>query len=222
MVSKTPEKIINHTLEVLNPSTRIIFFIITFCLIPYFASAEVFTFRADRMTGSRAHGREITILIGNAEVRSNNLLLRADRIEIHGDDNQFIECIGSVWGHEEEKDILFSTDRLSYDRRSKIARLQGNASLEDRENEVVARARFIEYDDQNEIAIFQISVRLFKDDMVCRAEHAVYRRREKMLDLTGFPVVYKKDDEFWADRIRVDLDTDDVMMQGSVRGTIIN
>ncbi len=58
--------------------------------------------------------------------------------------------------------------------------------------------------------------------MVCRAEHAVYHRQEKLLDLTGFPIVYKKDDEFRADKIRVDLDTDDVIMEGAVSGTIKN
>jgi lipopolysaccharide export system protein LptA len=43
-----------------------------------------------------------------------------------------------------------------------------------------------------------------------------------MLNLSGFPVVYKKDDEFRADRIRVDLNTDDVTMEGAVTGTIKN
>jgi len=187
-----------------------------------FAAADIFTFKADRMSGSKALGRETTILTGNAEVRSDNLLLRAERIEIQGDDNQFINCIGSVWGMEEEKEILFYTDRLRYDRKLKIARLEGNSTLEDRKNEIVARGRFIEYDDENEITVFQISVRLFKDDMVCRSEYAVYHREEKLLDLSGFPVVYKKDDEFRADRIRVDLDTDDVIMEGAVSGTIKN
>jgi lipopolysaccharide export system protein LptA len=197
----------------------LIIFIFLACV---FLTASKFSFRADRMSGSRATGRETTILIGNAEVRSDSLLLRADRIEIHGDDNRFIECFGNVWGHEEDKDILFFTDRLRYDRKLKIARLEGNSTLEDRQNEIVARSRFIEYDDENEIAAFQISVRLFKDDMVCRSEYAIYRRQEKLLDLSGFPVVFKKDDEFRADKIRVDLDTDDVIMEGSVSGTIIN
>jgi lipopolysaccharide export system protein LptA len=187
-----------------------------------FAAADTFTFKAERMSGSRALGREVTILIGNAEVRSDNILLRADRIEIHGDNNQFIDCIGNVWGFEEGKNILFLTDRLRYDRTLKIARMEGNSTLEDRENDIVARGRFIEYDDENEITVFQISVRLFKDDMVCRSEHAVYHRREKVLDLTGFPIVYKKDDEFRADKIRVDIDTDDVIMEGAVSGTLIN
>jgi len=185
-------------------------------------NADTFTFRANKMSGSKALGSETTILIGNAEVRSDNLLLRADRIEIQGKDNQFIVCTGNVWGHEEDKDILFLTDKLRYDRKLKIARLEGNSSLEDKENEIVTRARFLEYDDKREIAVFQINVRLFKDDMVCRSEYAIYHRKEKLLDLSGFPVVFKKDDEFRADKIRVDLDTDDVIMEGTVSGTIMN
>jgi lipopolysaccharide export system protein LptA len=66
----------------------------------------------------------------------------------------------------------------------------------------------------------QISVRLFKEKMVCRSEYAIYRRQEELLDLSGFPIVYKDSDEFRADRIRVDLDTDDVIMDGSISGTL--
>ena len=184
--------------------------------------ADTFSFKADRMSGGKATGREITVLTGNAEVRSDKLLLRAERIEIQGSDNRLINCSGNVWGQEEEKNILFRTDQLRYDRTLKIARLEGNSTLEDRKNEIVARARFIEYDDQNEVAIFQISVRLFKDNLVCRSEYAIYRRNEKALALSGFPVVYKKEDEFRAGRIQVDLNTDDVVMEGDVRGSIKN
>jgi lipopolysaccharide export system protein LptA len=182
--------------------------------------ADTFTFKADRMTGSRAAGREITVLAGNAEVMSDSLLLRAARIEIQGDDNQFIDCSGGVTGLDEEKQISFTTDRLRYDRKLKIARLEGSSTLEDRKNEIVTRGRFIEYDEQAEVVIFQIGVRLFKDDMVCRSDYGIYRRQEKLLDLSGFPVVFKKDDEFRADRIRVDLDTNDVTMEGTVSGSI--
>ena len=186
------------------------------------AWGDVFTFRADRASGGRATGREVTVLTGNAEVRSDKLLLRADIIEIHGTDNRFVDCTGNVRGHEEDKDIIFITDRLRYDRTLKIARLEGNSTMEDRKNELVARGRFIEYDDENEIAVMQISVRLFKDNLVCRSEYALYNRGEDTLVLSGFPVVFKKEDEYRADRIRVDLDTDDVIMEGDVKGSIKN
>jgi lipopolysaccharide export system protein LptA len=200
--------------------TRAGFLLAGFWLLACSTAADTFTFRADRMSGGRASGREITILQGNAEVRSDTILLRAERIEIRGDDSQFIDCSGNVWGMEEEKDIIFRADRLRYDRTLKIARLEGSSILEDRRNEIVAKGRFIEYDDKAEITVFQISVRLFKNDMICRSEYAVYRRPEKLLDLSGYPVVFKKDDEFRADRIRVDLDTEDVTMEGSVSGSI--
>jgi lipopolysaccharide export system protein LptA len=203
--------------------TRILSFFAIFLMIVLAQSAvnaDVFTFRADRMTGGRATGKEVTVLQGNAQVKSDNLVLKADRIELLGEDNQFVECYGNVWGNEEEKNIYFKTDRMSYDRKRKVAKLEGNSTLEDKQNEIVTRGRYIEYDDANEIAIFQISVRLFKDNMVCRSEYAIYRRGEQMLDLSGFPVVYKNSDEFRADRIRVDLETDDVTMEGSVSGSI--
>ncbi|MDR3247929.1 MAG: LptA/OstA family protein [Treponema sp.] len=201
---------------------RIAGLVVMLCAVSGLVGADIFTFKADRMSGSRASGKEITVLVGNAEVQSDNLLLRANRIEIHGDDNQFIDCSGDVTGLDEEKQISFKTERLRYDRKLKIARLEGDSTLEDRKNEIVTRGRFIEYDDEAEIVVFQIGVRLFKDDMVCRSEYAVYRRQEQLLDLSGFPVVFKKEDEFRADRIRVDLDTDDVTMEGTVSGSIKN
>ena len=199
-----------------------LFLFFIFCIAAFPLQGDTFTFKADRMSGGKATGKEITVLTGNAEVRSDKLLLQAERIEIQGSDNRFIDCSGNVRGIEEDKNILFKTDRLRYDRTLKIARLEGNSTLEDRKNAIVARARFIEYNDQQEIAIFQISVRFFKDNLVCRAEYAIYRRIEKTLTLSGFPVVFKKDDEFRAERIHVDLDTDDVVMEGDVKGSIKN
>jgi lipopolysaccharide export system protein LptA len=196
--------------------------LLLFAVAAFPLAANTFSFRADSMSGGRATGREITVLTGNAEVLSDNFLLRADRIEIHGNDNRFVVGIGNVEGHELEKDIFFRTDRLSYDRTLRTARLEGNSTLEDRQNQVIARARFIEYDDINETAVLQISVRLFNDDLVSRAEFAVYNRIEQTLLLSGFPVVHKSDDEFRADRIMVDLNTNDIVMEGDVRGAIRN
>jgi lipopolysaccharide export system protein LptA len=182
--------------------------------------AEIFTFKADRMSGGRASGREITILQGSAEVQSDKLLLQADRIELQGADNEFVDCQGHVLGRDDEEGIIFETDRLRYDRKLKIARLEGNSTLEDTKNGVVVRGRFIEYNDETGVAVIQVSVRLFKDEMVCRSEYALYRRNEKTLDLSGFPVVYKKEDELRAERMQVDLETEDVIMEGAVSGSI--
>lgn len=189
-------------------------------LLAHSAEAETFRFKADRMSGGKATGKEITILSGNAEVRSENLVLTADRMELSGENNRFVDCVGNVRGVDDKKGIRFSTQRLRYDRTLKLARMEGDSSLEDKENGVVARARFVEYDDDSGVSVLQVAVRIFKDTMVCRSEYALYRRTEKNLELSGFPVVFKDGDEFRADRIRVDLETDDVIMEGSVSGSL--
>ncbi|GMO29277.1 MAG: hypothetical protein Ta2F_04650 [Termitinemataceae bacterium] len=216
---KAQHKIAQHKIAA-HLNKKILLCLIIFVLLTHNLFADKFSFKADRMTGGKATGKEITVLQGHAEVHSDNLILKADRIEMHGKNNNLIECFGSVTGREEQKGIYFKTDRMTYDRQLKLAKLEGNSTLEDKKNEVVARGRFIEYDEKSEVTILQISVRLFKNNMVCRSEYAVYRREDKLLDLSGFPVVYKKNDEFKADNIQVDLETDDVLMEGAVSGSI--
>jgi len=183
-------------------------------------AADIFRFSANRMSGSRALGKDSTLLEGSAKVISETLTLAADRIELSGDDNRFVDCSGTVSGVDTEKGIRFITDRLRYDRTLKIARLEGNSTLEDKKNSVVAKGRFIEYNDEGGVAVLQIGVRIFKDELVCRSEWALYRREEKTLELAGMPVVFKEDDEFRADRMQVDLETDEVAMEGTVSGSL--
>lgn len=182
--------------------------------------AQVFQFQADRMSGSRTTGQERTVLVGNVQLHSDNLVLRADRIEISGENNRYLECTGTVTGTDSEKGVNFQTQSLKYDRKLKLAHMEGDSVLEDKKNKVVAKARYIEYNDPKETAVLEISVRIFKEKLVCRSQYALYQRSEKNLLLSGFPVVYKDQDEFRANTMKVNLDTEDIIMDGSVSGTI--
>jgi len=192
--------------------------LLCFFFVAIGASAEKFSFWADRMLGNTS----ATILEGNAELHSGNIILTAIRIEMHGEDNQVIYSIGNVWVMDEEKNIIFWADMVRYDRMRKIVRLEGNVTLEDMDNGLIAKASYIEYDEDAEILVMQVSVRLFTDDMDCGAEFAVYRRYEQILDLRGSPVVFKGDYEFRADHIRVDFENDDVIMYDISPGRIRN
>jgi lipopolysaccharide export system protein LptA len=186
--------------------------------------ADTFTFKADRMSGGRASGSEITILQGNAQVQSGTLFIQAERIEISGSDNQFVTCRGGVSGYDTERGITFTTDLLNYDRELKIAKLEGDSKLKDTENNIEAEARFIEYDQESEVALLQVAVRLFRESedsrLECMANYAVYSRTDKMLNLSGFPLVYRGESEFRADRIQVNVETENVQMEGGVSGSI--
>ena len=50
----------------------------------------------------------------------------------------------------------------------------------------------------------------------------MYYRDRNVLELTGMPIVYRKDDVFRASRITVDLDTDEISMEGVVQGSLLS
>ncbi|MFP4432014.1 MAG: hypothetical protein ACLFPV_12255, partial [Spirochaetaceae bacterium] len=49
---------------------------------------------------------------------------------------------------------------------------------------------------------------------------ALYRRETEVLELSGLPVVFWKGDEYRAARIVVDLQQDEISLEGDVRGRI--
>jgi len=184
------------------------------------AGADDFSFSADSMSGAMAKGRERAILVGRAVVISDGLRIDADRIELYGDDFRFAECSGRVRVVDEERGLRLSTERLFYDRRDKIARLTGPSTMEDRQNKVVIKGDYIENDDGRKIAVIQVNVRILKENLSCRAEFARYDRAAKTLELYGSPRVIRAGDEYVADAINVNLDTEDIVLSGAVSGTV--
>lgn len=181
-------------------------------------AADDIEFEADSVSSVLAKGKEKTILAGNARLRMDSADIKADRIEIFGKDNQYAFCSGGV--SMIDKGLFISTESLDYDRKKELSRMEGPTIMEDKKNRVVIKGSFVENDGKTETTIIQIGVRILKDDMVCRSEYAFYRRKEKKLELTGLPVVVKGSDEYRAARIIIDIDTDEITLEGSVSGSV--
>jgi len=92
--------------------------------------------------------------------------------------------------------------------------------LSDPDRGVTIRAGAFSYDEPAETLTMEDSVRIFKGDLVCRCDFGVYNRAGETLELTGLPVVNKKADVYRAGLIRVNLKSDDVVLEGRVSGTI--
>lgn len=184
------------------------------------AVADDFSFSADSMSGAMSKGRERAILIGNAVVLSGGMSIHADRIELYGEDFRYAQCSGRVEVVDDERGLRLSTEKLFYDRRDKVSRLTGPSVMEDRKNKVVIKGDYIENDDERKIAVVQIHVRILKQNLSCRAEFARYDRAAKTLELSGTPSVKREGDEYRAATILVDLDTEDIVLIGSVSGSV--
>ena len=181
---------------------------------------DPFSFRGDRLTSTFTAGQERTILTGNARIVSGNLEIEADTIELWGKAFRFASCRGRVNVRDTQKNLILKAETMEYDRNLKISRFKGLCEMEDAENGVSLKAGLFEYDEGTEKMVIQTGIRIFKGDLVCRSDFAVYDRTSDSLELTGLPVVNKKKDVYRAGTIRVNLKTEDVLLEGRVSGTI--
>ena len=174
----------------------------------------------DSMETVGAKGRERTVLTGAVEIVVDDTIIRAERIELFGEEAGIVLCQGAVRVIEEDENIEIGSEHLLFDRERSVLRIQGSALLIDRDNEVVVKGGFMEYHQDTGEATVQIGVRILKPDLVSRSEFARYSRDENTVDLSGMPVVTYQGDEYRAMRIFIDLDRETVRMEGEIQGTI--
>ena len=199
----------------------------TFCftiLMIIFASnfifAEEITFSADKMNGSTGENSEYSKLSGNAFIKTESMEIRADEIILSGKDFRFINATGNVSGKSIESEFDFSCQQMEYDRETEIAILKGNVSMIDTKNEINASAQIIEYNQKTEVAYMQINVKLVQKNNTCTGANAIYKKKEQTLELSGTPQIVKDKDNFKANEIFMNLETEEIILDGKVRGSV--
>lgn len=196
-------------------------FLLIFCLLSaFFVFAEEITFSANGMTGMAGNTSDRTTLMGNAFVRTSQMEIFADKIEMSGKDFRMVEATGHIRGKNLESKMEFTCDQMTYDRDTKIAVLRDRVHLTDIENDVVADAEIIEYNQDTDIAILQINIKLTQKDNVCNGAYAVYRKKEQLLNLSGNAQIRQGKDSFRAQEISLNLDTQEITLDGRVRGSV--
>ncbi|NLJ47523.1 MAG: hypothetical protein GX430_13320 [Treponema sp.] len=190
------------------------------CAVPAFG-ADTFRFSADKMESVIAEGRERALLSGNARLSADDLTISADVIELSGKDWRWARCSGKVTASDESQGIRLTTEVLVYDRQTRVSRLEGESVLEDSKNRVVLKAYWMEHDDRRKTVTARVGVRVFKDRTSARAASLTYRRNDQTLELTGSARVLRDGDEYKAERIVLNLETDEIVLSGGVSGTVI-
>ncbi|HVP19442.1 MAG TPA: LptA/OstA family protein [Spirochaetia bacterium] len=184
------------------------------------AATQTFTYSSDSMNTVLAEGNQQALLSGHARVTTEDLRITADQILLFGKDFVYAQATGSVHVVDAKRGLDLTSDRLFYDRDRKIARVTGNAVMADIKNELVVKGGFIEDRDTDKLTLVQIGVRILKKDLVCRAEFAKYWRDKKLVELSGLPWVSRRSDVYQAERITINLDTEEISLEGEVQGTI--
>ena len=186
----------------------------------HFVFAEEITFSADKMNGSTGENSEYSKLSGNAFIKTESMEIRADEIILSGKDFRFINATGNVSGKSIESEFDFSCQQMEYDRETEIAILKGSVSMIDTKNEINASAQIIEYNQKTEVAYMQINVKLVQKNNTCTGANAIYKKKEHSLELSGTPQIVKGKDNFRANEIYMNLETEEIILDGKVRGAV--
>ncbi len=184
------------------------------------AETQTFTYSGDSMSTVLAEGNQQALLSGHARVDTEDLRITADQILLFGKDFVYAQASGNVHVVDSKRGLDLRSEHLFYDRDRKISRVTGDAVMADVKNEMVVKGGFIEDRDTEKLTIVQIGVRILKKDLVCRAEFAKYWRDKKLVELSGMPWVSRRDDVYQAARITINLDTEEISLEGDVQGTI--
>lgn len=184
--------------------------------------AEKISFSAGSMKGTVGDKSDVTELSGGAYVLTESMEISADSIKMSGEDFRFIEAAGTVKGKNSEAELEFECGSLKYDRETKIAELFDSVSLTDVKNNVTATAQMIEYNQTSDIAVMQMEIELKQKDNVCKGAYAVYRKKDQMLELSGNAQIKQGDDSFRAQEIILNLDSQEITLDGRVKGSIVD
>lgn len=204
----------------MKKSLNNLFAIFTGFFLTSLAYAENIQFSANSMTGKVGSTSDSTTLTGEAYVLTDSMELSADEITLSGKDFRYIEATGAIKGLIKDTEMDFSAEKLKYDRVTKLAELSNNVSLTDKKNNVSAKAQMIEYNQQTEVAVMQIEVELKQKDNICSGAYAIYKKNEQLLELSGNSQIKQNNDTFRAQEITLNMETQEISLDGRVKGSI--
>jgi lipopolysaccharide export system protein LptA len=180
--------------------------------------AEDMSFSAGRVRSVFAEGSEQTVLEDGARVENDEIEITAETIRLYGENNRYIESRGGVFLRDKENAVELRAEYLSFDSDSEYLVLEGNAEFLDEGEDILVKATFIER--QGDLAVFQINVQILREDLIARAEYVRFFEETGKLELSGFPVVNYRGDEYSAEVISIYTDTDEIVLEGRVEGRI--
>lgn len=168
-------------------------------------------------------GREIVLTEG-AEVRTDTLALSADTITLSGEEYDRVACSGNVEASYPKEEIVLRSPELTYVQSSGLLTIQSWIEVVDDRNDIAASAGNLRYELDAGVMTLESHVRLMRatdrGTMACTCDRLAFDRAEGTIRLAGAARIDWDGDTYQAQEITVDLDTEEIVMDGSIKGTV--
>ncbi|MDD3823553.1 MAG: hypothetical protein WCY74_02425 [Sphaerochaetaceae bacterium] len=187
-------------------------------------AVEPISFKGGYTRAVMREGRETIMLTQGAVVETGSIRFEAQSIELVGPNSRYLVGTGSVRLTDSSNRITITCNSISYDRETELLLVDGWVEIQDLEHEVIATGAYLSYSRPDGIMKLQIAAKLLRHTdsgpMVCRADSIEYDRTSMRLSLVGNSSIQWKGDTYQASATTVDLETDEIVMEGSIKGVV--
>lgn len=198
--------------------------ILFFIILPFSVYSVSIKFSGSNSRLSLQENKKIITLTGDANVSIDSLNIKADSISLEGESYEKISSSGKIEVSDEEKGLFIRCNSLSYNKDSEILFIKGYHELSDDKNEIQVSANSLEYDMREEKLTLMMNVHLLKasgnDILSCKAEQIEYNRRTNFLNIFGSATLSFRGNVYQAKAITVDLDNEEISLEGRIKGSI--
>lgn len=182
------------------------------------------SFSGGKSSLSLKEGKEEVVLSDGAYVSVDDISIESDKITLGKKGWTEVRCEGKTVIEDTKNMLEIRCSGLWFDRTDERILVSGWFEIDDNKNEISATGSSLEFDMKAERLLIDKDVTLLKvtDDgvMKCRAESVIFDRANQSLSLRGNASVVWNGDEYYAEAISVDLNTDTISLDGRIKGSI--
>ena len=186
--------------------------------------ASDISFSGGRSSLSLKEGKEEVVLSDGAKVSVDEIRIESNKITLSGNGWMEVVCEGKTKILDLENKIEIRTSGLWFDRTEERMIISSWFEIDDSKNEISATGNSLLFNMATGLLTLEKDVTLLKitDDgiMRCKAESVILDRDNQKISLRGNASVVWNGDEYNAEAIYVNLETEEISLEGRIKGSI--
>jgi lipopolysaccharide export system protein LptA len=210
---------------VMHRSRLFFIFFIFLAVSPLSAKMEELNLNADNGYYKEIKNQKVFMAQGNAWIVIDDNEIFCDEMEIYLDEKENVEKAvfkKNIRIFQEKDEIQIGGEYAEYYKIDKQFIIRENAFYIDVNEEVAVFGDSIYNYEEEQVAIVQGNVRIFQKDIFSTGAFVKYTRKDKLMEISGFPTVENQGSEYSAKKIIVDVKNNTFILEGGLDATILN
>lgn len=162
---------------------------------------------------------------GNAYMDIDEYEIYCDEMEIFLTDDDRVEKAvfkKNIKIFKKNEEVQIGGQAAEYYKQEKKFVIRENAFYIDSEDEVAVFGDTINNYEEEELTIIQGNTRVYQKDIFATGALVKYTKKDKLMEISGFPDVNNQGSIYSAKKIIVDVENNSFRMEGGLEATILN